>query len=480
MVLSAVNAAARGVGLRQGQAHADARAIVPNLLSAPAEPEQDRSALHRLALWAERFSPSVGMDAATPGLEGLVLDMTGGAHLFGGEAALLTEIERRLKAAGVPAQAAIADTPGAAWALARFSDARIAPEGCTREALAELPVEALRLEERTLKLLRRFGLQRIGDLYGLPRSGLARRFRSDEGMALVRRFDQALGVEAEPLQAVRAAPLYRSWRLFAEPLIDIDGVGWALPELVQALSAQLERDSRGARKIRLTAFRVDGRTTSLEAGLGAPVFKPDHLIRLFRERGLERLDLGFGADALMVEALKSEATGVRQIDLDRDRDKAGGEALSALVDRIDAKLGDGAATRPALRESHIPERSEIWSGESSPPPQSGGGGPRSGGGGGPHRPLFLFDPPELIETVAELPDSAPVRFVWRRVSRKVARAEGPERLSSEWWNTPAARTRDYYRVEDEDGRRYWLYREGLYGRDDMTRLPTWWLHGVFA
>ena len=471
MVLSAVNAAARAVGLRQGQAHADARAIVPDLLSAPAEPEQDRSALHRLALWAERFSPSVGMDAATPGLEGLVLDMTGGAHLFGGEAALLTEIERRLKAAGVPAQAAIADTPGAAWALARFSDARIAPEGCTREALAELPVEALRLEERTLKLLRRFGLQRIGDLYGLPRSGLARRFRGEDGMALVRRFDQALGVEAEPLQAVRAAPLYRSWRLFAEPLIDIDGVGWALPELVQALSAQLERDSRGARKIRLTAFRVDGRTTSLEAGLGAPVFKPDHLIRLFRERGLERLDLGFGADALMVEALKSEATGVRQIDLDRDRDKAGGEALSALVDRIAAKLGDGAATRPALRESHIPERSEIWGQEPSPPLQGVNEGPR---------PLFLFDPPEPIETVAELPDSAPVRFVWRRVSRKVARAEGPERLSSEWWNTPAARTRDYYRVEDEDGRRYWLYREGLYGRDDMTRLPTWWLHGVFA
>ena len=177
VVLSAVNPAARAVGLRPGQAHADARAILPDLLSAPAEPEQDRSALHRLALWAERFSPSVGVDASPPGLEGLILDMTGGAHLFGGEAALLGEIERRLKAAGVPAQAAIADTPGAAWALARFSEVRIAPEGRAREALAELPVEALRLQDGTLKLLRRFGLQRIGDLYGLPRSGLASRFR---------------------------------------------------------------------------------------------------------------------------------------------------------------------------------------------------------------------------------------------------------------------------------------------------------------
>ncbi len=471
--MSAVNASARALGLHRGQTHADARAIAPDLHSAPAESEHDRAALRRLALWAERFSPSVGIDAGAPGLEGLVLDMTGGAHLFGGEAALLSEIERRLRAAGVPAQAAIADTPGAAWALARFAEDRIAPESRTREALADLPVEALRLQEGALRLLRRLGLKRIGDLYGLPRSGLARRFRNDDGMDLVRRFDQALGVQAEPLETVRPAPLYRSWRLFAEPLIDIEGVGWVLPALVEALCAQLERGGKGARKLRLTAFRTDGRTTSLEVGLSVPALAPAHLLRLFKERGLERLDLGFGADALMVEALKSEATTSRQIDLDRERDKTGEAALAALVDRIAARLGDDAVGRPALRDSHIPERSETWGAELAPSQAHGGVGERE-------RPIFLFDPPEPVETVAELPDSAPVRFVWRRVSRKVARAEGPERLASEWWNAPSERTRDYYRVEDEDGRRYWLYREGLYGRESETRDPSWWLHGVFA
>ncbi len=175
----------------------------------------------------------------------------------------------------------------------------------------------------------------------------------------------------------------------------------------------------------------------------------------------------------MVEALKSETAAARQGDLRRDLDGTPGEdALSALIDRIEAKLGDGAAARPALRESHIPERSEAW-GEVGVAPSNASQGRRD-------RPLFLFDPPEPIETVAELPDSAPVRFVWRKVTRRVSRAEGPERLAPEWWTAPAERTRDYYRVEDEDGRRYWLYREGLYGREAEDRLPSWWLHGVFG
>ena len=179
--------------------------MLPALESAPAEPEREQVALRRLALWAERFSPLAGVDELQPAGEGLYLDMTGGAHLFGGEHALLMEIERRLQAADIPARAAMADTPGAAWALARFGEARIAPAGDAREAIAELPVEALRLGEPALKLLRRFGLKRIGDLYPLPRAGLARRFGGEEGVELVRRLDQALGAAAEPLEPVRPA-----------------------------------------------------------------------------------------------------------------------------------------------------------------------------------------------------------------------------------------------------------------------------------
>ena len=477
LLLTAVNGPARELGLKRGQPHADAKAVAPDLESEPADPERDGAALHRLALWAERFSPCVAIDPLMAGLEGLFLDMTGGAHLFGGEGALAQELERRLKAAGVPARAAIADTPGAAWALARFGHERIAPAGRTREALAVLPVEALRLADKTLTLLRRFGLKRIGDLYALPRAGLARRFRGEEGMELVRRLDQALDATGEPLLPVRPAPLYRAWRVFPEPMIDVEGVAWVLPPLVEALAQQLERDGKGARRVRLTAFRVDGRTTSIEAGLSAPATTPAHLLRLLKERGLERLDLGFGADALMVEACKAEEARTRQGDLAGGDPHAGEAALAALVDRIEARLGEGAVLRPTLRESHIPERSEAWI-------RAGEQGASSQAKGDQERPLLLLDPPEAIDAVAELPDSAPARFLWRRVMRKVARAEGPERLSPEWWIAPAGsrpeRTRDYYRVEDDQGRRYWLYREGLYGREGADPLPSWWLHGVFA
>lgn len=471
-MLAAANPAARALGLHRGQAHADARAILPALGSAPAEPEREKALIRRLALWAERFSPLVAVDELMAGHEGLFFDMTGAAHLFGGEGALLQEIERRLTSAAVPARAALADTPGAAWALARFGDDRLAPAGRTREALACLPLQALRLQEPALKLARRFGLKRIGDLYALPRAGLARRFGAQEGMELVRRLDQALGAANEPLEPVRPAPLYRAWRIFAEPLIDIEGVGHVLPQLAEALAAQLERDGKGARRIVLTAFRVDGRTTAIEAGLSAPAAAPAHLLRLLKERGLERLDLGFGADALMLSAHKAEAAAVRQGDLEAGGAAVAGNALAALIDRLEARLGEGSALRAALIESHIPERSEAWGAEAS----------ASAEAQGPARPLFLLDPPEPIEAVAELPDSAPARFTWRRVARKVARAEGPERLSPEWWQAARAgeRTRDYYRVEDEDGRRWWLYREGLYGREDADKRPAWWLHGVFA
>ena len=513
LVLSAVNPAARALGLHRGQSHADACAIVPELRSAPAEPDRDAAALRRLALWAERFSPAVAVDELQPGLEGLVLDMTGGAHLFGGEGALLQDLERRLAAAGIPARAAMADTQGAAWALARFGDVRLAPEGRAREALKALPLETLRLSETALRLGRRFGLKRIGDLYALPRAGLARRFRGEEGMELVRRLDQALGLQAEPLEPVRPAPLYRVWRAFAEPIIDMEGVAWALPGLIDALAAQLDKGGQGARRLVLTAFRVDGRTTGIEARLSSPVSTPAHLLRLLKERGLERLDLGFGADALMVSAHRTETAPARQGDFDGGQVQGGRDALAALIDRLSAKLGDETVLRPALRDSHIPERSETWTpAGSDPEPQTPGTSAL-----GP-RPLFLLDPPEPIQTVAGMPDSPPAQFSWRRVTRKVAKAEGPERLSPEWWRAPvpalpqdedaavaqteaemeaaraeklrkdseareredAGASRDYYRVEDEDGRRYWLFRQGLYDHGAPERMPGWWMHGVFA
>jgi len=492
LVLHALNPAARAFGLKRGQAHADAKAIAPQLQGAQANPARDAASLRRLALWAERFSPLVAVDETAPGSEGLFLDMTGGAHLFGGEAEMLADIEARLGKAGVPARAAMADSPGAAWALARFGEGRLAEAGRTRDALAPLPIEALRLEEVDLRLLKRFGLKRIGDLYGLPRAGLARRFRGQAGLALVRRLDQALGVEPEPLVPVRPAPRYRTWRVFMEPLIDVEGVALMLPPLAEALSAQLQRDGQGARQLVLTAFRVDGRSTSIEAGLSAPSLVPAHLLRLLKERGLERLDLGFGADALMLSAAVVEPLRATQTDLAPTTAMQGEDALAGLIDRIEARLGSGTVLRPQLVDSFIPERSERWTAAGPrAPAQSAAAEDRA-------RPLLLLDPPEPIVTTAEVPDGLPAHFTWRRVAHKVTRAEGPERLSVEWWlpqpEARAPRTRDYYRIEDEAGRRYWLFREGLYGREDsdpdpdakpeeektIPRPPSWWMHGVFA
>jgi protein ImuB len=491
LVLHALNPAARALGLRRGQAHADARAIAPQLQNDQANTARDTASLKRLALWAERFSPAVAADEAVAGSPGLLLDMTGGAHLFGGEAEMLADIEARLARAGVPARAAMADTPGAAWALARFGETRIAPAGATRDALAPLPIEALRLEDIDLRLLKRFGLKRIGDLYGLPRAGLVRRFRGQAGLALVRRLDQALGAEPEPLIPVRPSPRYRTWRVFLEPLIDAEGVGLMLPPLLDALSAQLQRDGQGARQLVLSAFRVDGRLTSIEAGLSAPSLAPGHLLRLLRERGLERLDLGFGADALMVSATVVEPLRTSQTDLAPTTAMQGEDALAGLIDRIEARLGAGAVLRPQLVDSFIPERSECWV-EALPqaPAQAGAAEERA-------RPLLLLDPPEPVGAVAEVPHGLPAAFTWRRVVHRVSRSEGPERLSPEWWRpqpqAKAPRTRDYYCVEDDAGRRFWLFREGLYGREDVepdpddetgektiARPPTWWMHGVFA
>lgn len=490
MVLSALNAAARAAGLQRGQAHADARAMLPRLISAPTQPQRDVQALRRLALWAERFSPCVAMDGGGPGQngdgqEGLLLDMTGGAHLFGGEAALLADIRGHLERAGAPARVAIADTPGAAWALARFAadEQAVAPAGAARQAIADLPMEALRLDASALALLRRFGLKRVGDLYGLPRAGLARRFRGEAGLRVVQRLDQALGAASEPLIAERPAPAYRAWTPFAEPLIDIEGVGRALPDLARALADQLTRDGQGVRRLALIGFRVDGRTTVLEVGLSAPAAAPDHMLRLLKEKGLERLDLGFGVDALMLCAHQAEPLTVRQREMDETAEAVAPAALAALIDRLQARLGEAAVCRPQALESWLPEQSEAWvkAGPAAPSPPGRGQPARLDDRA---RPILLFDPPQAVETLAELPDGAPTRFIWRRVSRRVVKAQGPERLGAEWWRAdpakPSPRTRDYYRVEDDQGRRYWLFREGLYGREDAERAPSWWLHGVFA
>ena len=477
LTLYGLNAAARGLGLRHGQAHADACAIAPDLVGVPAEPERDLAALKKLALWAERWSPAVAIDAGPAELEGLVLDVTGAAHLWGGERKMLADIRTRLAKAGITARVAMAGTGAAAWALARFTahEDPVAPPGQERDALASLPVEGLNLSPRAAQLLGRFGLRRIGDLYPLPRAGLARRFRGAEGLEVVGRLDQALGIVAEARVCEQRPAAYRAWQAFAEPVTVNEAVAVRAEALVGDLCAALERDGMGARRVVVTGFRVDGRATVLEAALGAASRRAAHILRLLKERGWERLDLGFGIDALMVSAGVAEPLHAIQADSEAGPVEADAAARSALYDRLTARLGEAAVGRPQLVESWIPERSEALVPAAAPLAETSS--PDA------PRPLLLLPAPEPIEALAELPEGAPARFTWRRVSRRVVKAAGPERLSPEWWRPSDSRldrTRDYYRLEDAEGGRYWVFREGLYGREDAERAPGWWMHGVFA
>ena len=482
-MIHALNPAARAAGLRRGQTQADARAMIPQLIGKPADPAADARALTALAVWAERWSPSVSVDPSDEGLEGLFLDVTGAAHLFGGEAALAAQIRDRLAEAGARARVALAPTPGAAWALARWGDpqghAPIVTDETLRDRLAPLPVEALRLDDRTLTQARRFGLKRIGDLYPMPRAGLARRFRDGAGVGLVQRLDQALGFAGEALVPVRPPPKYRAWQAWMEPVGDIEGVEARLTELATDLAAPLVRDGQGAKALTLTGFRSDGRTTSLSVRMGRPGRDPAIWLRLFREAGLGRLELGFGLDALMLTADTVEPMVARQGVLESEAEAQQAESLAALIDRLTARLGEDRVLTPEPVDSWAPERAERWRPALGQPLVAPG---RTDG----RRPILLLDPPEPVEAIAELPDGAPARFTWRRLSRRVTRADGPERLSPEWWRPRPdgrqVRTRDYYRVEDDAGGRYWLFREGLYGREysgaPEERAPSWWMHGV--
>lgn len=477
--MTAANRAARDAGASVGMAHADALATVPGLLSRPAEPEADARGLVLLARWCEhRYTPI----AAADGEDGLALDVTGCARPFGGdEAALLLDLGRRLAGAGLTAKTALADTRGAAWALARFArTSGVVPPGGQGEALAPLPVAGLRLDPATLVLLRRLGLNRIGDLYALPREGLARRFRAEGGDVLLR-LDQALGLRPEPVAPLTPEPDYREELAPPEPVLDAEGLAAGLRLLLDRLATRLERDGRGARRLVLAAARSDGERPSVEVRTSRPARDPDHLARLFTER-LSLIDPGFGVERLVLHAPETEAMPPAQAGLagDRERDAEAASALARLIDRLGARLGEHAVWRPVPVGSHVPERSET----ARPAAATGEGRGRPAwplAADGTPRPLRVLARPEPVTAMAEVPDGPPVSFTWRRVQRVVTRARGPERIAPEWWLTPGEEpgpTRDYYEVEDAEGRRYWLFRDGLHGEGD--RAPEWFLHGLFA
>ncbi len=461
-IVAAVDEAAAAIGLRPGQAVAQAQASVPGLSIAEAAPEADEAALAELAAWCRRYGPVVQSD----GPDGILIEVEGSSYLFEGESALMADAVRRLAWAGITARAALAETPGAAWALARHRPGTIVPPGGLEGALAALPVAGLRLDRETVRGLHLLGIERIGDLARFPRAQLALRF----GRTLLVHLDRAQGRMPDPLTPLVPAGIPTARLAFTEPLGHLDGLAAALAELATVLCRELDRRGAGLRRLDAILRRVDGQPLGLRVGTAAPTRDPVHLTRLLAER-LPGIDPGFGIDEIVLAATRVEPLRARQLGAlllsDGEEPTA---VLAPLIDRLGMRLGPSRVFRVAPVESRYPERSV----RRVPPlsPSTRASWPTT-----LPRPSRIIDPPEPVTAIAIVPDDPPGFFLWRRVRYVVQGADGPERVRGEWWRADeeVAFLRDYYRVEDAQGRRFWLFRDA-----PMSEGGRWWLHGRFA
>jgi protein ImuB len=465
-LVTAADAAAVALGVRVGMPAAKAQALVAGLVIRDADPLGDAEALERLALWVlQRIAPVVAADHP----DGIVIDSTGADHLHGGEAAMLDGLLGRLTMSGIEARAAIADTWGAAHALARFA-ARptfIAPPGHDAAIVAPLPIEALRLPAALPRELRLLGFERIGDLLAQPRAPLALRF----GPELGRRLDEALGRSAEPIEPIRPDELVETSRLFAEPISAAETIARYIGKLVEALCKALEEKGLGTRRLDLVCQRVDSRAQAVRVGMAKPVRDVKRLTRLLCDK-IETIDPAFGIEAMSLCATIAEPLDARQAVTSLVEETE--PDISDLIDTLANRVGERALYRAAPVSSDVPERSVCRIPALAP--DTGAGWPDAW-----PRPARLLLRPEPVETIALLPDHPPVSFTWRGVRRRVKRADGPERVFGEWWRRDAelAAVRDYFRVEDDAGERYWIYRAGD-GEDAATGSQHWFIHGVFG
>jgi protein ImuB len=504
--IAALNEAAEAAGLSPGEPLADARAKAGFLQVRAVDTAADDAALRRLTLWATRYTPTASPWDEENGADGFFLEVEGSAHLFGGEKSLIADLAARLrKNFGLPARLAVAATPGAAWALARFQATPLCtlPSGQEAEVLSPLPVEALRLAPDICATLRRLGFKTVGALLDKPRAPFAARFSTK----LLRRLDQALGRVDEPLVPVVPPPVYHSLRYLLEPVITQEAIVALASRLMQTLARVLVRDDVGARTLKLSLYRVDGEVKTLDIGLTLPTRSVAHVMRLIElklDAAAATDDAGFGFEAISLAITRAEPMPARQTELpsaEGDADRT--ERCDALVDTLRQRLGPQRVRRFAAVASHLPERAEVLVPVESFQSVTRSDFPLSEEDEKQPRPLLLLPHAEPAEDVAALvPDGPPQRFSWRGVTYEVKGAQGPERIAGEWWrklHLPArpledeepdldsrlrgnerhySLTRDYYLVEDSAGQRFWLFREGLYGRE--TTAARWFVHGLFA
>lgn len=470
--LTAVNDAAARHQIRPGQRLPDARAILPELTLEDAEPEQDRMALDALAAWCGRYSPRVMLDCE-PALIGrgeaaIALDITGCAHLFGGEVRMIEDIISRLARFGLTARLATADRLAAAWAWARYGNAGILTSSESARLLRALPASALRLDPSLILSLERLGLRTVGQVADLPHSSLLARF----GDAIVARLEALFGMGTETFMPIRERVPFRARLSWAEPIGRTEDIEAALARLLATLGEDLEQRQEGARRVVARLYRIDGEVACLEVKTGRPVRDLDHLLKLFRFE-LDGLDIGFGVEFMVLEAQETSSLSATQNGFIGGAKEAQDRGeLDLLIDQLAARLGSDRVLRLQAKDSHLPERAV------QPVPAHADLQPISWLAGQP-RPLRMLPIPEPVQALAAIPDSPPFRLDWRGYRLRLTDGVGPERILPEWWSREAhgMQGRDYFRVTDLSGRQFWLYRDGFY---EDGGHPQWRLHGFFA
>jgi len=458
-ILASVDDAARQANLSCGMTVAHAQSLLPGLIVKDAKPDEDEAALTRLAHWCTRYSPLVTPWAP----DTIFIDVAGSSHLFRGEAALLQDLTSRLFSAHLSARAAIADTPGCAWAAAHYGQGGIVAAGRMSEVLGSLPVAALRIPAREITSLREVGVERVAQLAALPRASLRQRFSGD----VLLRLDQALGAVVEVLAPLIPREVPRMTLKFVEPIGTPEDLERVTKLLCEKLMIDLAARGVGVRRLDMVFQRVDNVAQAVRIGTSKPNRDTKHLAKLLAER-LVLVEPGFGIEEATLTASWVEALTERQTVGAHVADGGSEADISQLVDTLRVRLGNERIFRVMPIESEIPERSTK---RIAPTAKADGAiWPKD-----LPRPARLLSPPEPVQAVAEIPDSPPLFFVWRKTRHKVRRADGPERILGEWWlsDQEIGMQRDYYRVENETGERFWLFRDA-----PAQAGGKWWLHGL--
>ena len=459
MIITAVNIPAQKQGINRDMVLADARAIYPSLQYMEDKQEPSGKLLQTIAAWCIRYSPWVVADPP----DGLILDITGCTHLWGGETTYLTSIINRFKLMGYTVRTGIADTIGASWAIARFGkDNFIVETGQQEQALLDLPASALRLSPEIIERLHKLGLRETGSFIHMPRSALRRRF----GEELLQRIDQALGNKEEITVPVLQPEPWQERLPCLEPITTRTGIEIALQRLLESLCKRLQQQQKGLRVACFKCYRIDGKMQQIKTGTNRASYNVSHLFKLF-ELKLDTIEPELGIEMFVLEASKVEDAPATQENLWEGTCGLADTKFSELIDRIEGKIGAGHIHRYLPDEHYWPERSvkpavtlheKITMAWNTDRP----------------RPVQLLSIPEPIQVTAPIPDYPPMNFRYKQKLHTVKKADGPERIEAEWW-LQEGQHRDYYVVEDEEGQRYWLFRSGHYEEGH-----EWFIHGFFA